>query len=70
MYEVEIESVTVLSHICHRYMRLLMVIVIFMFAADILAAILDLQHCMHMGHIRSIPCETRHTIGAKKYVSK
>ena len=41
-----------------------------MYAADILAAILDLQHCMQMGHIRSIPCEARHTIGAKKYIPK
>ena len=29
MYEVQIESVTVRSHICHRYIRLLMVILMF-----------------------------------------
>ena len=39
-----------------------------MFAADILAAILDLQR-IQMGHIRYIPCEARHTIGAKKYIN-
>ena len=35
-----------------------------------MAAILDLQHSMQMGHIRSIPCEARHTIGAKMYIPK